>query len=182
MKRIIFILFCTFISFGFFTTSFKEIPKGVMAKVEKAIASIYGSDKLNITTIELPGEVLEEFDLDLNNERLLIVKDDNSTLGYIYVGEALSMKNVFDYAIFFDINMTIKKSKVLIYRENYGRQIGSQRWLKQFIGKKIGDPIEYGQDIDAIVGATISASSMTRATDNVLKTMKLLKDKNLINF
>ncbi len=182
MKRIVLILFFIFISFGFLTTNFKEIPKGVMAKVEKATIAIYGSGKLNITPTEVPIEVRKEFDLDLSNDRLLMVKNEDSTLGHIYVGEASSMKNVFDYAIFFDANLTIKKSKVLIYRENYGRQIGSQRWLKQFIGKKIGDSIEYGQDIDAIVGATISASSMTRSTANVLKTMKLLRDKNLANF
>ena len=175
-------MFFAFTSLGFVTASFKEIPKGVMAKVEKASIVIYGSGKLNITPTEIPLEVQKEFDLDLDNDRLFVVKNEASTLGYIYVGEASSMKNVFDYAVFFDANLTIKKSKVLIYRENYGRQIGSQRWLKQFIGKRIGDSVEYGQDIDAIVGATISASSMTRATDNVLKTMELLRGKNLADF
>lgn len=181
MKRIVFILFCAFISFGFLAANFKEIPKGVMAKVKKATIAIYGSDELSITPTKIPIEIREELDLDLNNDRFLVVKKEDSTLGYIYVGEASSMKNVFDYAIFFDASLIIKKSKVLIYRENYGRQIGSQRWLKQFIGKKIDDSIEYGEDIDAIVGATISASSMTRATENVLKTMKFLRDKNLLN-
>ena len=80
----------------------------------------------------------------------------------------------------FNTDLSIKKSKVLIYRENYGRQIGSQRWLKQFIGLTPNDELTYGKNIDAIAGATISASSMTRATDEVLQSIKTLKEQNII--
>lgn len=38
----------------------------------------------------------------------------------------------------------------------HGQQIGSQRWLKQFIGKTKNDNLEIGKDISGISGATIS--------------------------
>ena len=41
--------------------------------------------------------------------------------------------------------------------------------------------IIYGQDIDAISGATISASSMTKAVANVLISVRLLKKKQILN-
>jgi len=68
----------------------------------------------------------------------------------------------------------------LIYREEHGKQIGSQRWLKQFIGLSSTDNPSYGENIDAISGATISASSMTMAVGNVLKSIQILKQKKLV--
>jgi Na+-translocating ferredoxin:NAD+ oxidoreductase RnfG subunit len=66
------------------------------------------------------------------------------------------------------------RSKVLIYREDYGGEIGSKRWLKQFVGKSMDDQISFPGDIDAISGATISVRSMTRALDTLLKSIKAL--------
>ena len=77
--------------------------------------------------------------------------------------------------VVFDKNLNVVKTKVLIYREDYGNEIGSKRWLKQFIGKTSSDSLKYGQDIDAISGATISANSMTFAMSSLLKTVAILK-------
>ena len=99
---------------------------------------------------------------------------------YLCTGEAPSKKKMFDFILLFKPNLRILKSKVLIYREEYGLQIGSQRWLKQFIGLGINDRASYGKNIDAISGATISARSMTRVTDEVLQTLKTLKEAALL--
>ena len=52
--------------------------------------------------------------------------------------------------------------------------------LKQFIGLKAGDSVVYGEGIDAISGATISANSMTFAVDKVLNTMEKLNNNELL--
>ncbi|MEX0275177.1 MAG: FMN-binding protein, partial [Flavobacteriaceae bacterium] len=105
---------------------------------------------------------------------------DEKTIGFAYLGQAPSKKNTFDYVVFLEPDLRIKKSKILIYREDHGRQIGSQRWLKQFIGRKPGDTLIYGETVDAISGATISASSMTRAVQDVLTSLKILRDKKIL--
>ena len=56
-------------------------------------------------------------------------------LGYAFIDKAPSKTDEFDYLVLFDENLIIKKAKVLMYREDYGGEIGSRRWLKQFIGK-----------------------------------------------
>ena len=63
---------------------------------------------------------------------------------------------------------------------DHGRQVGSQRWLKQFIGRKSGEKLVYGEDIDGISGATVSAKSMTLAVSNVLESIKVLQDHNIL--
>ncbi len=90
------------------------------------------------------------------------------------------MKDVFDYLIIVDPELQILKSKVLIYREQHGQQIGSQRWLKQFVGMTSDSRPQLGKNIQAISGATISATSMTQATQNALDQLNYLKSKKAL--
>ncbi|PKV48250.1 FMN-binding protein [Aquimarina sp. MAR_2010_214] len=157
----------------------KDIPEKVIIKVKKAINDTYEVASFDMKPITVPQNIDKQTKIDFGNERLVSIKNNETIIGYAYIGETASMKNLFDYVIFFEPDLRIKKSKVLIYREDYGRQIGSQRWLKQFIGLQISDTIEYGGNIDAISGATISARSMTIATQNVLKSIAILKENTI---
>ncbi|MDH5413496.1 MAG: FMN-binding protein, partial [Flavobacteriaceae bacterium] len=76
--------------------------------------------------------------------------------------------------------LVITKTKVLIYREDYGGEIGSKRWLQQFIGKSKEDNLVYEQDIIGISGATISANAMTVAVNNLLKSINVLQLNKII--
>ena len=64
--------------------------------------------------------------------------------------------------------------KILVYREDHGGEIGSKRWLKQFIGKTLTHNLKYQKDIAAISGATISARSMTFEVNKLLKAINIL--------
>ena len=68
----------------------------------------------------------------------------------------------------------------MVYREDYGGEIGSKRWLKQFIGKTQNDELRYGDNIAAISGATISVQVMTKAMNDLLKSIKTLHSKNIL--
>ena len=78
----------------------------------------------------------------------------------------------FDYLVLFDKDLIIIKSKVLIYREDYGGEIGSKRWLSQFISKNRDSILGYGEEITAISGATISVKSMTASINHFLYSLK----------
>jgi len=78
------------------------------------------------------------------------------------------------------LQTVVTKSKVLIYREEYGGEIGSKRWLKQFIGKTKDDSVQHGIDIIAISGATISTQSMTKAMNELLESIKILHQKETL--
>ena len=45
------------------------------------------------------------------------------------------------------------------YKEKRGRPIARKSFLKQFIGKRSGDPVQVRKDIRAISGATISSDA-----------------------
>ena len=104
----------------------------------------------------------------IDQERLYTVFNEGVLLGYAYLGEASSQTDTYEYLVIFDANFTVKKAKVLVYREDYGSEIGSKRWLKQFLNKTPKDRFAYRQNIAAISGATISVKSMTNAMNNLM--------------
>lgn len=148
-------------------------------KVDQAIKKTYSLDTYSKESVDVPSEIDKTLPKGTRKCLYKIVSND-SLYGYIYIGQSPSMKNVFDYAIFFDNNLSIVKTKVLIYRELHGRQIGTVRWLKQFIGLVPNDRPMLGIEIDGISGATISARSMTDSVREVLETMQVLKQNSLI--
>ncbi len=142
------------------------------AKVDKVLFSVYQEEGLEINALTSTIEGLEGNFFTIINGDLL--------KGYIYVAQAPSMKNVFDYMVVFSPQLEIEKAKVLIYREQHGRQIGTVRWLSQFKGLSTEDRPELGKEIDGISGATISSKSMTKAVHDLLLALSNAKEKGLI--
>ena len=156
----------------------RKISPKLQEKIDNAVQTTFEVEKFTLEQLSVNSKLNERTPAELGGENLFNILKDGNSLGYVYLGEAPSMKKVFDYVVLFNPDLSIKKSKILIYREDYGRQVGSQRWLKQFIGKESGESLTYGEDIDAISGATISAKSMTLAVSNVLLSMQVLQDTN----
>ena len=86
----------------------------------------------------------------------------------------------FDYLVVFNSDLTIKKVKILHYREDYGYEISSRWWLSQFLGKKAGKEMRYKDDIDALSGATISAKSLTDSLKILSQNMFYWKTMDII--
>jgi hypothetical protein len=176
-----FCLVVTFLAATLFS-SFSEfqISPRLQKKIDAAIHSTYGVEIFELRKIAISSDLRDSIPLSSNGDSLFEIMQGTDLIGYLYLGEAPSMKQMFDYIVMFDSDLIVKKSKVLIYREDYGQQIGSQRWLKQFIGLSITDVPKYTENIDAISGATISASNMTKAMADVLKSIAILKEKQLL--
>lgn len=166
----------TLLLFGF---KVDKISDRLQEKINSAIQQTYEVGEFSMDLIEVSSDLNGQTPSELGGENLFKITAEGESLGYIYVGVAPSLKKTFDYVVLLNPDLSVKKSKILIYREDHGRQVGSQRWLKQFIGRKSGEKLVYGEDIDGISGATVSAKSMTLAVSNVLESIQVLKDANL---
>tara|TARA_R110002096_G_scaffold83876_4_gene194161 strand:- start:22490 stop:23029 length:540 start_codon:yes stop_codon:yes gene_type:complete len=144
-------------------------------KVDKALVSVYNTELIRYDAITLDKSI----EANLSN-KLYKVYASNEFKGFVYVAQAPSMKNVFDYLVIFNKDLEIEKAKVLIYREQHGRQIGTARWLSQFNGMNTDNRPTLGKDIDGISGATISSKSMTKAINELLTSLALVKEKGLL--
>ncbi len=155
------------------------LPRSIQKKVDKEVKKTYEVESYSFSTITIPKEVLKLVPSQFNNDNFFKITANAKTIGYGYVSKASSKTDVFDYLVLLDEDLIVKKTKVLIYREDYGGEISSKRWLKQFVGKAEGDSLVYQDNIVAISGATISVRSMTAAMNDFLQSLKILNEKDL---
>jgi Na+-translocating ferredoxin:NAD+ oxidoreductase RnfG subunit len=97
-------------------------------------------------------------------------KAQNGTqfLGFFLVDYVIGKHLVIDYAVALDPQGRVLRVEILQYRESYGGEITNEDWLKQFVGKTSRDPLEIGQDIRNISGATLSSRHVTDGIKRVL--------------
>lgn len=150
----------------------------VNKKAEKELNSIFQVQYVT-EPIKLSEQQKKGLPLKITDNTFFMVKSNRQLIGYAYIGIAPSKDNVFDYLVVLDKDLIISKIKVLTYRENYGGEISSKRWLQQFTGKTKGDKLLYEKDIIAISGATISANSLTTAVNNLLNSIDILQQQNV---
>ena len=156
------------------------LPKNIQKKVDKEIKNVYNIETFTLTNIELPADATKDLPSKFGENNLFKIESHTTFLGYAYISKAPSKTAQFDYLILLDKDLIVIKTKVLMYREEYGGEIGSTRWLKQFIGKTKNDSLKLNSNIVAISGATISVRSMTNAVNDFLKSLKILHAKNII--
>ena len=139
----------------------------VLKKASKLIKKTYAIDYLQLEH--------KEFQTKSVVGNLYKIFDSVQLLGFAFIGTAPSKTDTFEYLVVFDKSFIIKKVNVLVYREDYGGEIGSNRWLKQFVGMARSSELTVGKNIAAISGATISVYSMTNAVNQLLNEMKQFK-------
>lgn len=143
-------------------------------KIDSAVKTTYSVEGYTLEVIEESFSVNEDVKKDWH-QNLFSVLSGHEVVGYLYVDQAPSMKNKFDYCLMFDKEWTLINAKVLIYREQHGRQIGSKRWLSQFFNMGLEDRPELGIEIDGISGATISCKNFTNSVHQVLVNLDRIK-------
>ncbi|WP_027136863.1 FMN-binding protein [Gaetbulibacter saemankumensis] len=165
--------------FSMFLMAF-GLPNNIQKKIDKEITKTFEIEDFSFTEFKIPNAIASKVKSKFNNDNLFKIEVENKLVGYAYVSQAPSKTALFDYLVLLDTDLVVKKSKVLVYREEYGGEIGSARWLKQFIGKNQDDSLKYGENIMAISGATISVRSMTNAMNDLLQSLKVLHSNNII--
>jgi hypothetical protein len=100
------------------------------------------------------------------------VTESEITVGHAVLAQAWGKYDYFDFLVFYDRDARVKFVEVLDYREEYGFEISSKRWLKQFIGLGGSDEILFHQDVQGISGATLSSRSITNRIDELTKKLR----------
>ena len=172
-----FLILVVAFSIGFL--SFK-LPSNLQKKITKEIKITFSIEKYELDEVSVSDSVNVLLKNKIQKNKLFKILLSKELVGYAFIDKAPSKTDEFDYLVLFDADLIIKKAKVLIYREDYGGEIGSKRWLKQFIGKKGNDILVYEKDIIAISGATISANSMTVAVNKLLHTVSELQKHKVL--
>jgi len=168
------------LALSFTLSSYNGLSKNIKKKVDKEIKAAFSTDLYELKSIAVTAEVNAKLPLKIEENTFFTIISGDQIIGYAFVDKAPSKTDQFDYLVLFDAHLIIKKTKVLVYREDYGGEIGSKRWLNQFTGKSCKERLQYEKDIIAISGATISANSMTLAVNNLLKSIDTLQQQKII--
>ena len=159
----------------------------------KDLQKLWGKDEIVLSEIEIPDSLYN--DILLDKGKIYCTKSDVDNLGFAYVGRIYSCRSggcgmddtpvemvsidedfeYFDYFIIFDEALTVRKIRVFNYQATHGHEVGGKGWLKQFIGYKGKEKLEYGKNIDSISGATISANAITYNVQESCRYLDVLK-------
>jgi Na+-translocating ferredoxin:NAD+ oxidoreductase RnfG subunit len=175
MKKLLVFLF--FITSFCFAQSSDLSNKIIAKKINKTISQLFPELTVDIEPILIDEQKVNALKLKKEEKAVYALKNGSKILGYMYLGIAPSRADFFDYMVIFKPDLYVMSVQVLVYREDYGGEIGSKRWLKQFVGKSNGEQMEFEKDIQNIGGATISCRSITngikKLSKNIVEMRKL---------
>jgi Na+-translocating ferredoxin:NAD+ oxidoreductase RnfG subunit len=89
-------------------------------------------------------------------------------LGHLIVDEVYGKHEFITYAVAIDPSGAVLGVEIMDYRETHGGEIRQADWRAQFRGKRAGDPLELGNGIANISGATMSCKHVTDGVKRLL--------------
>jgi len=92
----------------------------------------------------------------------------------LFVDRVLGKHEEITYALGISGDGVVAGVEILEYRETYGGEIRNDDWRRQFVGKRAGDPLVLGGDVDNISGATLSCRHVTDGIRRLLATREVL--------
>jgi len=99
---------------------------------------------------------------------------DSALRGYAVVTEEIGKYRPITFMVGVTPQFTVRDVAVLVYRESRGGEIRRRRFLSQYRGKGVRDPIDLNRDIINVSGATLSVRSMNAGVKRVLAEVSAL--------
>ena len=87
---------------------------------------------------------------------------------WFVVDEVIGKHEMITYAVGIRADGTVKGVEIMEYVESYGYEVAQADWRKQFVGKRVGDPLKLGNDVQNISGATLSCKHLTDGVNRLL--------------
>ncbi len=94
--------------------------------------------------------------------------------GYFFVDRVIGKHEFITYGLGIGASGEVIGLEIIEYLESYGGEVERPSWRAQFYGKSLANSLlDFGEDIDGIAGATLSARNIT---DGVRKLLILLDE------
>jgi H+/Na+-translocating ferredoxin:NAD+ oxidoreductase subunit G len=97
-----------------------------------------------------------------------IAKKADTILGYAVIVEEIGKHRPITFIVGVGADRKIKDAALMVYREAYGGEIRDRRFLQQYKGKQLKDPLLPFRDIQNISGATMSVEAIGRGSKKAL--------------
>jgi len=87
---------------------------------------------------------------------------------WLLIDEVVGKHEMITYAVGVNNKGHIQGVEILEYNESYGEQIREKKWLEQFKGKVVTEPLRFNQEIKNITGATLSSKHVTNGVQRLM--------------
>ena len=101
-------------------------------------------------------------------------KKGESILGYAVIVEEIGKHRPITFVVGIGTDRKIKDAALMVYREAYGGEGRDRRFLRQYKGKQLKDPLLPYRDIQNISGATLSVEAIGRGSKKALALVDLV--------
>jgi hypothetical protein len=97
-----------------------------------------------------------------------VAKKGETILGYAAIVEEIGKHRPITFIVGVGPDRKIKDAALMVYREAYGGEVRDRRFLQQYKGKQLKDPLLPYRDIQNISGATMSVEAIGRGSKKAL--------------
>ena len=104
-----------------------------------------------------------------------LARQGAAVLGFVVVDDVIGKFERITYAVGVEADGRVRQVEVLSYRESHGHEIRLPAWRRQFAGKTAASPLQVGDDIANISGATLSCSHVTEGVRRNVVWLDLLR-------
>jgi hypothetical protein len=87
----------------------------------------------------------------------------STPLGRAFIVEEIGKHRPITFVVGLRPDRSVEDVAVVAYREAYGGEIATKRFLRQYVGKRPGDELRAPQGITNVAGATLSVEAASRA-------------------
>jgi len=178
MKTIAFCL--TICLFTFNTSDIDWLSVNAKKKLDRTISKIWKDKIIFKKEIIIPIENQKKLGFKVKDQSLYKIIIEDQIEGYLFIDSKRSKFDLFDYMVVLNKDLSIKKVNILVYREDYGGEICSPTFLKQFNGKNYQSKLKLGDDVQGISGATISCRQSISGVKIITKKAKLLRENGYL--
>jgi hypothetical protein len=142
---------------------------------EEALAQAYPAAECWRTTEWAPDSVaMRDIEFTLGwriaeeSFRIHEARDGGRSLGQALVVDQLGLYHPITTLVALGPDAAVAHVALMVFRESRGDAVKRRRFLRQYEGKGLSDPIRLNRDIQGVTGATVSARSMNASVRKAL--------------
>ena len=151
----------------------EEAPKAVLPDATSFLRKVISStpelkEKIKQFMGKTPTSIWEDSYI------TFVAKKDETILGYAVIVEEIGKHRPITFIVGVGTDHKIKDAALMVYREAYGGEVRDRRFLQQYKGKQLKDPLLPYRDIQNISGATMSVEAIGRGSKKALSLVELI--------
>ncbi|HPG34143.1 MAG: FMN-binding protein [Lentimicrobiaceae bacterium] len=158
----------------------QQLTREGSKKLDKLISDLYPQQTINLKKLDLQASHITDTEILNADGHWFAIAENDITRGWLSVNKIWGRYHEFEYAMIIDSSFKIKNITILSYPATHGNAVTNKKWLVKFNGYSASNTPEYGREIDALAGATISGTSLSHSVKKSLLIFGKLQKSGLL--